>query len=296
MIGCNGSEPKGLTPSSGGNEPVRSTSGPKAVTQARVSERPANPNGKVFVAMYHHLGDKADPMFRKVSEFKGDLERLDKLGFRPVTASAYLANKMDLAPGSSPVVMTFDDANPDQVRFLSDGSLDPTCMVGLWTEFAKSHPEFPVRATFYVLPDVLFGQPKWRAKKLELLKSLGCELANHTIHHYILRKRTDAEVKAEIGNAATALAKLGQSLPTSLALPFGSSPRNKELLHGFDFGGKRVELTGVFLVGSNPAPAPTDPKFNRFAVPRIQANEGEYGLTYWLDLLEKGKVHVFVQP
>ena len=264
--------------------------------KAPVSSRPGNLNGRVFVAMYHHLGDRKDPMFRTVSEFTRDLDRMDKLGFRPVTVSAYLTGHMDLAPGASPVVMTFDDANADQVRFLDDGSLDTTCMLGLWEAFAKIHPEFPIHATFFVLPKSLFGQPKWREKKLELLKNLGCELANHTITHPILRKQSDGKVKEEIGDASEALEKLGQPLPTSLALPFGSSPHNKELLRGFDWHGKHVELTGVFLVGSNPAPAPSDPKFNRHAIPRIQANEGEYGLTYWLDLFQMGKVKVYVQP
>src|ERR1019366_2214243 len=126
----------------------------------------------------------------------------------------------------------------------------------------------------------------------ELLKNLGCELANHTITHPILRKQSDGRVKEEIGDASEALEKLGQPLPTSLALPFGSSAHNKELLHGFSWHGQQVALTGVFLVGSNPAPSASDPKFNRYAIPRIQANEGEYGLTYWLDLFEKGKVKV----
>jgi hypothetical protein len=192
--------------------------------------------------------------------------------------------------------MTFDDANADQVRFLDDGTLDPTCMLGLWGAFAKTHPEFPIHATFFVLPSSLFGQPKWRAKKVELLKGLGCELANHTITHPILKRKTDEQVKQEIGDASEALEKLGQHLPTSLALPFGVSPRNKALLQGFDWHGKHVELTGVFLVGSTPAPSTTDPNFKRFAIPRIQANEGDQGLTYWLNLFEKGKVKVFVQP
>jgi len=246
--------------------------------------------------MYHHLGERKDAMFRTVSEFTGDLERMDRLGFRPVTVSEYLTGKMGLAPGASPVVMTFDDANPDQVRLLDDGSVDPTCMLGLWQAFAKSHPEFPVHATFFILPNSLFGQPKWRAKKIELLRSLGCELANHTISHPILRKLPDAKVKQEIGECAEALTKLGQPLPTSLALPFGSTPRNKSLLHGFEWNGKQVELTGVFLVGSNPAPSTTDPRFDKYAVPRIQANEGEYGLTYWLNQYEQGRVKVYVQP
>ena len=296
LAGCHHADTS-ATPSRGSTPPpVVSSKVPPPQPLARISLRPGNLDGKVFVAMYHHLGDNPNSMYRKVSEFKNDLERLGKMGFRPVTASSYLNRRMELAPGAAPVVMTFDDANEYQVRFLDDGTLDPNCMLGIWQAFATIHPEFPVHATFFILPGSLFGQPKWREKKIELLKSLGCELANHTITHPILKKLTDDKVKQEIGDASEALAKIGQPLPTSLALPFGVSPRNKALLRGFEWKGKHVKLTGVFLVGSNPAPSPMDPKFNRFAVPRIQANEGEYGLTYWLDLFAKGKVKVFVQP
>jgi peptidoglycan/xylan/chitin deacetylase (PgdA/CDA1 family) len=262
----------------------------------RVSDRPGNTDGRVFVAMYHHIGDSKDSMFRKADEFRSDLEQFDKLGFRPVTASDYLAGKMNLPPGASPVVMTFDDSNPDQIRFKDDGSLDPTCFLGIWDDFAKTHPEFPIRATFFVLPNTLFGQPKWRTKKLELIKSWGSEIANHTVSHPFLRKISEADVQKEIGEAADDLVELGRPDQAPLALPFGSSPKNKELLKGFDWHGKHVEPTGVFLVGSNPAPSILDPKFNRYAVPRIQANNVEYGLTYWLNLFEKGKVKVYVQP
>ena len=263
--------------------------------EARVSDRPGNPDGKVFVAMYHHVGDSKDSMFRKASEFQSDLEQFDKLGFRPVTASEYISGKMELAPGASPVVMTFDDANPDQIRLLEDGTLDPTCFMGIWAEFAKSHPEFPIHATFFVLPS-FFGQSKWQQKKLEMIKDWGSEIANHTINHLILRKQTDEKVKDEIGGAADNLVKLGRTSPAPLALPFGSSPTNKDLLKGFEWHGKRVEPTGVFLVGSNPAPSPSDPKFNRFAIPRIQANNVEFGLTYWFEQLQKGRVKLYVQP
>ncbi len=264
-------------------------------TEARVSDRPGNTAGKVFVAMYHHIGDSKDSMYRKATEFQADLEKFDKLGFRPVTASEYISGKMSLAPGASPVVMTFDDANPDQIRFLDDGSLDPTCFMGIWSEFAKTHPEFPIHATFFVLP-VFFGQSKWHDKKLQMIKDWGSEIANHTVNHLILRKQTDEKVKDEIGGGADLLLKLGRPSPAPLALPFGSSPKDKDLLRGFEWHGKRVEPTGVFLVGSNPALSPADPKFNRFAIPRIQANNVDQGLSYWFEQLEKGRVKLYVQP
>lgn len=241
--------------------------------------------------MYHHLGDSKNPMFRSVAAFKNDLDRLDKMGFRPVTASEWLGGKMNLPAGASPAVMTFDDSNPDQFRLKEDGALDPNCMMGLWSTFAKTHPEFPIRATFFVLPDVMFGQPHMVRTKLDLLKKWGCEVANHTVHHLTLRKCSDAKVMQEIGVAA----KLLGDGTAPLALPNGSSPTNKALLKGFDWQGMRVQPSGVFLVGAEPAPSIEDGKFNRYAVPRIQANDGELGLTFWLDRLAEGKVQVYVQ-
>ncbi len=233
-------------------------------------------------------------MFRSEDKFRGDLERFDKMGFRPVTVTEYLQNKMPLGPGASPMVFTFDDANPDQVKLTPDGKLDPHCFLGIWQEFSKNHPEFPIHATFFVLPS-MWGQSKMLDQKLALLKSFGCELGNHTITHPILRRLSDDQVKQEVGEAEIRLSKLGAPTPAPLALPFGSSPKNKTLLEGFDYKGVHIAPTGVFLVGANPAPAPTSPKLNKLRIPRIQAYSGPYGIDYWLDKVDQGSVKLYVQ-
>jgi peptidoglycan/xylan/chitin deacetylase (PgdA/CDA1 family) len=262
----------------------------------RVSDRPANEAGAVLILEYHHVKSGKGDMFRTPAQFKADLERLYEMGFRPVTVSEYLANDMDLAPGASPVVMTFDDSNPSQFQLKDDGTVDPASAVGIWSEFAQEHPDFPVKGTFYVLPDVMWGQPKHLDKKLELLRGWGSELGSHTTTHPQLRKLTDEQVKKELATSIDALEKLGEKSPVSLALPFGISPKNKDLLKGFSYGGKTYSMKAAMLVGANPAPAPTDEKLNRYRIPRIQAYPGDSGSDYWLKQVAKGNVKVYVAP
>ena len=262
-----------------------------AAPKERATDRPADHEGMTVVGEWHHIAVGKTTMHRTPELFRKDLERLDRMGFRPVTARDWLAGRMDLAKGASPVVMTFDDANPDQFELLDDGTVDPKCGVGIWLDFAKAHPEFPVRATFFVLP-TMWGQPKWVAKKLEMLREWGCEVANHTITHVPLRHQNDARVEKEVGDAALALAKLGEKGPYNLAYPLGSTPKNIGLLKGFPYKGGRITVASGFLVGANPSATP--PK-DLYRIPRIQATTGDYGLDYWLDLAEKGKVKLYVE-
>jgi hypothetical protein len=271
-------------------------SAPPSTPKARVSDRPGNTKGDVFIVEYHHIKTGKGTMFRTTDEFRGDLERFNKLGFRPCTVSQYLSGSMDLPPGASPMVFTFDDSNPSQFQLLPDGSVDPTCAIGIWQAFAKEHPDFPVKATFYVLPKVMWTQKGLGMKKVEMLRAMGCELGNHTVTHGSLKKMTDEQVKHELGEASDHLVALGETMPPSLALPFGISPKNRELTHGFSYNGKTYAFKACLLVGANPAPATTSKKFDAFRLPRIQACAGPYGIDYWLDLLEKKRVKVYVQP
>ena len=284
--------PKTSGPRSG--SPVESRPTAAKPVKTPVSERPADHDGRVFVGEWHHIAIGKTSLHRSPEAFRKDLERLDEMGFRPVTAREWLAATMDLAKGASPVVMTFDDANPDQFKMLDDGTVDPTCAVGIWMDFAKTHPEFPVRATFFVLP-TLWGQPKWVTKKLEMLRGWGCEVANHTITHVPLRHQTDARVEKEIGDASIALTKLGEKGPFDLAYPLGSTPKNIGMLKGFAYKGETTVVASGFLVGANPSPPPTDASFDRYRIPRIQATTGDYGLDYWLDKAKAGKVKLYVE-
>ena len=300
LVGCGRRDPATGDLAQAPSRAARPSLGPKAVphagdrlaaSKAPVSNRPANHKGVTLVGEWHHIAVGRTTMHRSPEAFRKDLERLDRMGFRPVTARDWLAGRMDLAKGASPVVMTFDDANPDQFQLLPDGTVDPKCGVGIWLDFAKTHPDFPVKGTFFVLP-TMWGQPSMVEKKLALLRGWGCEVANHTITHVPLRKQTDERVKKEIGDAAIALAKLGEKGPFDLAYPLGSTPKNIALLKGFPYKSGKITVASGFLVGANPSATP--PK-DLYHIPRIQATTGDYGLDDWLDKVQKGSVKVYVE-
>ena len=100
MFGCSGSDP------STGPHPDRALPSDQeapVVQRERVSERPGNTDGVVFVAMYHRVMPEEGSYTRSVEGFKRDLQRLYDMGFRPVTLGEYIDDKMDLAPGASPI-------------------------------------------------------------------------------------------------------------------------------------------------------------------------------------------------
>ena len=218
------------------------------------------------------------------------------MGFRPVTLTSYLTNTMNLAPGASPIVFTVDDAHPSQFKLRGDGTLDSECFLGIWAEFAKTHPDFPIRATFFILPDTgPWGQRDLVDKKLQMIKDWGCELGSHTLTHRKLSSLSDAEVKKELAGPIDFLASKGFECD-AIALPYGISPKNPALLKGFDLNGKHYGYKAALLVGAEPADSPTSPKRNPMRLPRIQSTEVPYGLTFWLDKVEAGSAKVYVEP
>ncbi|HWD40778.1 MAG TPA: polysaccharide deacetylase family protein [Fimbriimonas sp.] len=263
---------------------------------ARVSSRPPFLKGYIPIVMYHHIRNGKGPMFRTPVEFEKDLERFYRDGLRPVTVSQYLANRMPIGPGASPVALTFDDSNPSQLWIEKNGAVDPNCAVGIWMRFAKVHPDFPVRGTFYLLPGP-FGQYEWIHTKIRLLRSLGCELGNHTYTHPILRKLSNAGVERELGRAELFLERLGVKPPVTMAYPYGEMPGSKGPIRlGFNYKGRFIRFKAALLAGSEPAPPITSRKFNRIKIPRILATSGEDGIDDWMDRVEAGKVKLYVEP
>lgn len=258
-----------------------------------VTDRPGNVEGKVLIVMYHHIGEEEGSYKRSIENFKGDLQRLYDMGFRPVTLAEYVDDAMRLPPGASPVVLTWDDSNRDQFRYLEDGSIDPDCGVGIWRQFAEEHPDFPVRGTFFVLKNGPFGEDG--QKKVDQLLAWGCEIQSHTIRHPNLRKLTDDQIMKELKEAQEYVRSLAPE-PRFLSLPFGIRPENHDLLVEFELDGTTVRHEAAVKVGAGLALAPGDPDRDLHWLPRVQAYDGEYGLTFWLDLIEDGKVAPYVQP
>lgn len=280
LAGCSGHP----SPQPAGAAPKAESPKPKA----RVSSRPGNTDGGVLIIEYHKVAKEDARWDRSIEKFKKDLGRLYSMGFRPVSLSSYLDNKMDLPPGSSPVIFTFDDSHPTQFRLLPDGSLDPDCSLGIWRAFAQKHADFPIRATFFILPSTgPWGQPELAENKFAMLKEWGCEIGSHTITHVNLKKVTEAKAEKELSDAAAYIRSKGFE-PAAIALPYGISPKNPSILTKHN--------RAALLVGAGPAPSPTSKEFNPMRLPRVQGIEGDYGITFWLDKVEKGSFKPYVQP
>lgn len=261
----------------------------------RVTNRKPNTQGKVFVVMYHHIREGKNAMFRSPKNFRKDLESLYKAGFRPVTVTEYVNNRMNLPAGASPVVMTFDDAHPNQFYYLKDGSIDPKCAVGIWEDFARTHPDFPVKATWYMLP-VMWGQHKLIQKKVDFLKARGSELGNHTEHHKLLPRLNDAQVKYELATQHARLVKFGAAEDMPFCPPYGEYPKNRSLVKSFIYNGKKVVHNSACMAWDGPALSPNDKKFNKYLFERLHGNERAMGIDYWLKKLKEGKVSPYVAP
>jgi len=237
---------------------------------------------------YHKIAKEEARWDRSIVRFKQDLERFYKLGFRPVSLANYLDGKMDLPPGASPVVFTFDDSHPSQFKLNAEGKLDAECTLGIWQAFAQKHPDFPIRASFYILPNTgPWGQPKLADRKFAMLKEWECEVGSHTLTHRSLKSLSGAEVEKELSGAAEYIQERGFD-PFCIALPYGISPK--------DSGQLRKHHRAALLVGAGPAPAPTSKSINPMRLPRIQGIDGEFGITYWLDRVQNGKFKPYVQP
>ena len=296
MVGCHrgGAAAGGSTPAVPASvqraKPVRVALTTEQLRKARVNEA-----GVVPILEYHDVLPKEHSMVRSIDNFKHDLQRLYEEGYRPVLLRDVLDNKIDLPAGMSPVVFTFDDARNSQFRYLPGGEIDPACVIGIWQAFARTHPDFPIKATFYVLPAVGFCGTPDAAKKMKTLLAMGCEIGNHTVTHPKLSQLSDAAVEKELGQCVTLIEKLAPNTKVdTMALPMGISPKNKKLLASGSYNGQTYSNRAVLLVGANPAPAPISKRFNPMRLPRIQACEENSGSTFWLDRIKKGDMGRYV--
>ena len=71
--------------------------------------------------------------------------------------------------------------------------------------------------------------------------------------------------------------------------------KHKDLIKSFEKDGKKYSMYAALLVGANPAPSPEDKAFDPYRIPRVQGIEGEAGITFWLDQIEKGKPAPYVE-
>lgn len=247
-----------------------------------------------MVVAYHAITVKDGRWERSPEGLRADLQALYERGYRPVNLVDMVAGKMDVPKGYSPVVITFDDGREGQFRYLAgdDGrqKVDPQSAVGVMLAFNKEHPDWKLRATFYV-GDVPFQKADW-PEKLRFLAANGIEIGVHTMSHVSLARSSLETTIREIGGEVRRIASAvpGYSAST-LALPGGELPAHPEAAVKGTFEGTPYEMKGTVLVGAGPAPAPTAKNFNPQRIPRIQAVDPslkiDYALPFWIDYFDK---------
>lgn len=292
--------------------PPKPKPSPPRVSEINLKSYKPNEAGAVMILMYHHFDPKRPSrgLNRKPDDFRKDLEKLYKRGYRPVTVTELVENRMDLPPGKSPVVLTFDDSLPTQFRYVGrEGGekIDPNCAVGILEEFNRKHPDWPVKATFFILPGEgplppPFYQPDYVEDKLTYLLEKGCEIANHTATHRRLDRLPPDQVLREIGLPVRYLAEMAPNAKMqSLALPYGLLPKKEaqKYLRAGEWKGTKYENKAVLLAASRPVLSPvTGSKklsrtanlaaFDPYRLERILPDPTDPGTTfeYWLKFFD----------
>lgn len=272
-------------------------------TRPGIAGPAARPNelGEIPILEYHLITDADGRWSRSWEHFRGDLERLYRLGYRTVRLRDVIDDHIDVPAGFSPVVLTFDDSSPGQFTFIDQGGAlipDPHSAVGILDAFAQAHPDFGEHATFFVLPAAdpphnLFGQNQYQKQKLEYLVSHGMDVGNHTYWHQNLSRVSDPEVQRQIGQAIEAIHALLPDYPVDLlALPQGAWPVHRNLAIRGTWRGQVYQNRAIVLVGAQPALSPDHRDFDPLALPRIQATPEQLDL--WLKALDTPAHHRYV--
>jgi len=266
----------------------------KQATELDFEKIKPNELGDFMVLMYHEIGSPESEWRRTPDNFRRDLELLYEKGYRAVNLSDIVNGNIDIPAGTSPVVLTFDDATKGQFNYLEDNDgkkIDPDCAVAIMEEFYKENPDFGLAATFYIYYPNPFRQQEYIEEKLNYLVDKGFEIGNHTYGHANLSRIGSGKVQQELAYHVRETQKYVPNYQVrSLALPYGAYPQDNP---GLALKGSYEDISyhneAVLLVGANPAPSPFHENFDPSRLPRIRASEMKtegVGLYDWLEYFE----------
>lgn len=263
------------------NEPIV-TEIPVEVDPKDLINLSLNPNeaGKIMILMYHNISDVEKTWTRTFENFKKDLEILYEKGYRPISLTDYVNGNITTEMGYTPIVLTFDDGNLNNFRYLEDGTLDPNSAVGILVDFHEKHPDFPLEATFFITSSTPFKQSQYSQQKIDFLLENGMDIGNHTKDHMNFKDASAEDLQKQIGFQAEYLETFTPSdyRINTLALPYGSRPKSTELeiyLQRGSYNDFSYENIAILNVGYFPSLSPYHKDFNPLSLPRIRASEIE---------------------
>lgn len=273
-----------------------------------------NELGKVPIMMYHGIREKTsnstgtvggnvdkDGYNRTPEAFRKDLEFYYEKGYRMIRLDDYINGKVDVEYGKSPIILTFDDGNEDNIKVtgLDDNGniiIDKNSAVGILEEFKKKHPDANVTATFFVNGGI-FNQSEYNEKILKWMVDNGYDIGNHTQTHLDIKKSSGDRVQKEI---AYVYDKLEELIPGKyvkiIALPFGSpyvkTHDNFKYVLSTSYNGKTYETEAALRVGWEPEVSCFDKDFDKTFLKRCRAydnNGKEFDINMVFNMLKKSK-------
>jgi len=263
------------------------------IDKEKMAKDGINELGKVPIMMYHgikniknsdtkYIGGNVDKdgYTRTAEAFRKDLEFYYEKGYRMVKLSDYVNGDISVEYGYSPIVLTFDDGNDNNIKVTGldqDGNIiiDSNSAVGILEEYKKKYPDYGVTAIFFVNGG-LFNQPEYNDKIIKWLVDNGYEVGNHTRGHENFTKIGIEKTQEVVGYMYDKLESIiGDKYSKIVALPFGS-PYNKThsnykyIING-KYNGKDYETVAALRVGWEPEVSPYDKGFDKTFLKRCRA-------------------------
>jgi peptidoglycan/xylan/chitin deacetylase (PgdA/CDA1 family) len=265
----------------------------------------ANEIGRIPILMYHSVDENGKYDKRGLNipgtVFRKHLDMMVKAGWYPMNArDIYFPEKLQAVPaGMTPVVLTFDDARGSQFKMKPDGSIAPSCVVGILESYHKKYGEkWPRAGTFFALPKSSYNPtPFWQAgleaKKCQWLVTNGYELSNHSFAHKNMAPMNAAQVREAVWGCVRDIRKLAPNATMdTFCVPYGSYPKDKStwgiLLN--DPQGQYKNLV-AFKAWGDESFAPGDKRFNPKEVDRIGVDPGYFEQVF-ARLEKAGKLYV----
>ena len=276
----------------------------KYIDKEKLKKDDINELGRIPVMMYHHIvniddneytGGNVDPdgYNRTSNAFIKDLEFYYQNGYRMIRLIDYVNGKIDVEYGKSPIVLTFDDGNADNIKVTGldeNGNIiiDPNSAVGILEEFKKKYPDFNVTATFFVT-SALFNQSEYNEKILNFLVDNGYDVGNHTKDHNNMNNINEEETEYVVGYVYNELEKIIKDKYVNIvALPFGtpylSTHKNFSHIKKANFNGKVYDTITTLRVGWEPDTSPFSKNFNKDFIKRCRAYDNN-GKEFDIDMV-----------
>lgn len=273
-----------------------------------------NELGKVPIMMYHGIREKTststgtvggnvdkDGYNRTPEAFREDLEFYYENGYRMIRLDDYINGKVDVEYGKSPIILTFDDGNEDNIKVTGldeNGNIiiDKDSAVGILEEFKKKHSDANVTATFFVNGGI-FNQSEYNEKILKWMVDNGYDIGNHTQTHLDIKKSSSDRVQKEIAYVYDELEKVipGKYVKI-IALPFGSpytkTHDNFKYVLSTTYNNKTYDTEAALRVGWEPEASCFDQDFDKTFLKRCRAydnNGKEFDIKMVFTNLEKNR-------